>query len=148
MEVIEPLPEHVFDFVRLTKRFIKEGINGEEWGFNEEDVHTTYHQWNKKDWGFMLVSDEKIVGILAGQISPHFFDYSNIFFHEYMWYVEPEYRKSGGGILLYRAMLRRCREKCIKRIVMGHTRDMIKEFEAIYKKLGFTYLQTHYEKVI
>jgi GNAT superfamily N-acetyltransferase len=148
LKVITPKPEHVFAWVELAKQFAKEGINGEEWGINEADLHTTYHLWDKENWGFLLECDGEIVGVLAGIVTPHFFNYDNKFFNEFMWYVKPEYRKSGGGLLLYRALVKRCRELGVKRIVMGHTRDMILEFESLYEKLGFTYLQTHYEKVL
>ena len=148
MEVITPEPKHVFAWVELAKDFTNEAIDGHRWGVNEEHLHTTYHTWDKKDWGFLLESDGEIVGVLAGIITPHFFDYDNLFFNEFMWYVKPDFRKSGGGLLLYRALVKRCREHNIKRIVMGHTSYMKKDFENIYKRLGFTYLQTNYEKVL
>jgi GNAT superfamily N-acetyltransferase len=148
LQVIKPLPEHVFAWSELAKQFVAEGLKDYEWGLNEEDLHTTYHLWDKENWGFLLEDKGKIVGCLAGIINQHFFDYSNNFFHEYMWYVKPDFRGTGGGIKLYRALERRCNERGIKRIVMGHTSYMAQDFEKLYKKLGFTYLQSHYEKVL
>jgi GNAT superfamily N-acetyltransferase len=81
-------------------------------------------------------------------VSAHLFDYENTFFQENMWFVKKEYRKKGGGLLLYHALLQRCRERGIKRIIFGHTIQMKEEFTLLYKKLGFTYLETHYEKVL
>jgi len=148
MQVIEPKAHHVFDWVELAKEFAAEVIQNYGWGINEEDLHKTYHAWDKKDWGFLLEHEDRIVGVLAGAITPHFFDHSNLIFSEFMWYVQPEFRKTGGGLMLYRALVERCKTKGVRRIVMGHTGYMINEFECLYESLGFTYLQTHYEKVI
>ena len=148
MKVITPLPHHVFVWCELAKEFIKEVLTDYDWGMNEDDLHQTYHLWDKENWGFLLESDGEIVGVLAGVITAHFFDYGNKFFNEFMWYVKPDYRKSGGGLLLYRALVDRCKYFGIKRIVMGHTSYMQEDFERIFKKLGFTYLQTNYEKVL
>ena len=148
MKVIKPLPHHVFPWCELAKSFIKEALTDYDWGMNEEDLHTTYHLWDTENWCFLLEHDNEIVGVLAGIVTPHFFDYANQFFNEFMWYVKPEFRSTGGGLLLYRALVRRCREKGIKRIIMGHTKYMAEDFKKLYTKLGFTYLQTHYEKVL
>lgn len=148
MRVIEPEPHHVFEWVELAKEFLDEALETYQWGINEADLHTTYHLWDKKNWGFLLLDGDEVIGILAGIVTPHFFDYKNLVFNEFMWFVKPDHRKSGGGLLLYRAMVKRCKERGITRIVMGHTRHMIFEFENLFEKLGFTYLQTHYEKVL
>ena len=148
MEVITPEAAHVFKWVALAKEFTSEAIETYNWGFNEENLHTTYFLWDKKDWGWLLQDGDEIVGCLAGMVTPHFFNYDNLFFNEFMWYVKPDYRSQGGGLLLYRALVKRCKEKNVKRIVMGHTSYMIMEFEQLYEKLGFTYLQTNYEKVL
>jgi len=148
MQVIEPLPSHVFAWTALVREFLDEGIGEYNWGYNENDLHKTYHLWDKKNFGWLLEDDGEIVGVLAGQIVPHFFDYSNWYFSESMWYVKKSHRKRGGGMLLYRAVLKRCKEFGIKRIVFGHTKVMSKQFEHLYKRLGFTYLETHYEKVL
>jgi GNAT superfamily N-acetyltransferase len=147
LKVIRPEPHHVFEWVELVKEFLSEGIHTYNWGISEDNLHTTYHLWNK-DFGFLLEDEGKIVGVLAGSVAPHFFNYSNIFFQENMWYVRKEFRRKGGGILLYRALVRRCRERGIRRIVFGHTKIMKNEFEKLYGKLGLTYLESHYEKVL
>ncbi len=148
MKVITPKPQHVFEWVELAKDFLDEGIGKYEWGYNEEHLHSTYHLWDKENWGFLLEHEGQIVGVLAGIINVHFFDFDNRFFSEFMWYVKPGFRHKGGGLLLYRHLVRRCKDRNIKRIVMGHTSHMAKDFERIYQGLGFTYLQTHYEKVL
>ena len=148
MEVITPLPHHVFAWSDLAKEFVKEALTDYSWGLNEDDLHETYHLWDKTNWGFLLEDKGEIVGVLAGVVVPHFFDYSNSFFNEFMWYVKPDYRKSGGGIKLYRALEKRCRERGVTRLIFGHTKYLADDFTKLYKKLGFTYLQTHYEKVL
>jgi GNAT superfamily N-acetyltransferase len=147
MEVITPLPHHVFAWSDLVTEFLKDGIDQYDWGVNESDLHTTYHLWNK-DFGWLLEHEGEIVGVLAGQVAPHFFNYENLFFHEMMWFVKPEFRHLGGGIMLYRACVKRCKERGIKRIVFGHTKHLHDEIKKTVERLGFTYLETHYEKVI
>ena len=148
MKVIAAKPEHVFAWAELAKSFISEALTEYNWGMNEHDLHTTYHNWDTESWCFLLEHENEIVGCLAGIVSPHFFDYSNLFFSEFMWYIRPEHRSSGGGLMLYRALVRRCRDRNINRIVMGHTKYMADHFEKLYTKLGFTYIQSHYEKVL
>lgn len=148
MTVIEPEAHHVFEWVELAKKFLDEGIDEYGWGFNEEDLHKTYHIWDKKNFGWLLEHEGKIVGVLAGVCVPHFFNHKFLLFNEFMWYVLPEFRGTGGGLMLYRACLERCKRLGISRIVFGHTKHMSKEFEKIYTKLGFTYLETQYEKVV
>jgi len=148
LEVIKPLPHHVFPWCELAKDFVAESLKDYNWGLNEEDLHTTYHLWDTDNWCFLLEHEGEIIGCLAGIVVPHFFDYSNVFFNEFMWYVKPEHREGGGGLKLYRTLEDKCNEQGISRIVMGHTKYMASNFEKLYKKLGFTYLQTHYEKVL
>ena len=147
MRVIRAESSHVFDFCDLVKEFLDEGIDKYGWGVNTKDLHTTYHLWDK-DYAFLLEDEGCIVGILAGVVAPHFFNYENFYFHENMWFVKKDYRRSGGGLMLYRACVQRCHEKGIKRLVFGHTIQMKDEFEKIFKSLGFTYLESHYEKVL
>lgn len=147
MEVIDGKPEHVFEFAELAKAFVEEGIKDYEWGFNEDDIHATYHLWDE-GLRFLLVDKNKVVGILAGLCAPHFFNYKNIYFQEVMWFVQPEYRTKGGGLLLYNACVKRCKERGVTRMVMGHTKHMEDKFTKLYEKLGFTFLESHYEKVI
>jgi GNAT superfamily N-acetyltransferase len=147
LKVIGIEAQHVFEWAQLAKDFINEALQEYNWGVNEDDLHTTYHSWNK-DFGFLLQDEGKIVGCLCGIVTPHFFDYENKFFSEFMWYVKPEYRNKGGGLLLFRECQRKCIEAGVTRMVMGHTKYMKEEFENLYTKLGFTYLQTHYEKIL
>jgi len=148
LKVIEPLDTHVFAWVELVREFLDEGIKEYDWGVNEDDLHTTYHLWDKKNFGWLLEADGEIVGVLAGIAMPHSFNYSNRYFLESMWYVKKSHRGTGGGIMLYRACIKRCRELGISRVVFGHTKVMRKDFERLYKKLGFTYLESHYERVL
>jgi GNAT superfamily N-acetyltransferase len=147
LSVIQTEGEYVFEWAELAKAFITEALAEYDWGVNEDDLHTTYHAWDK-DFGFLLLDEGKVVGCLAGLLTPHFFDYSNLFFSEFMWYVKPEYRNQGGGIKLYNACLARCKERGVTRMVMGHTSYMQEDFTKLYRGLGFKYLQTHYEKIL
>jgi GNAT superfamily N-acetyltransferase len=148
LKVIEPLDHHVFEWCELVHQFLDDGIDEYGWGVSENDLHTTYHTWDKKNWGWLLEHEGEIVGVLAGVVVPHFFNHKFLLFNEFMWYVRPEFRGTGGGLRLYRAAYDRCKEYGISRMVFGHTKHMKKDFIRIYEKLGFTYLETHYEKVI
>jgi len=147
MKVIEPKNSDVFAWSELVHRFIDECIKDYGWGVNEQDLHRTYYAWDKR-FGWLLEHEGKIIGVLAGACLPHFFNYGNTLFQESMWYVVPEHRKSGGGLLLYRACVKQCEKMGITRMVFAHTKHMGEEFGKIYDKLGFTYLETHYEKAI
>jgi GNAT superfamily N-acetyltransferase len=131
----------------LVKKFLDEGIGEYGWGVDEEDLHKTFHAWDPR-FGWALVDKGKMVGCLAGIVVTHFFNRRNTIFQEFMWYVLPEYRRTGGGIMLYRACERDCRALGITRLAFAHTKYMSEQFEKLYKGLGFTYLETQYEKVL
>ena len=150
MEVIQPEPKHVFEFAEMANEFFEEAEGIQEWGVNQEDIHTTYFTYlnSVEHIGLLLQHEGKIVGVISGLISPYYFNYSNTIFNEFMWFVRKGYRSGGGGLKLYRVLEESCRKAGVTRIVMGHTRHKILEFETIYEKLGFNYLQTHYEKAL
>lgn len=148
MRIVNYHADAVFEWVELVKKFLAEGIGEYGWGVDDESLHRTFHSWDPRfAWG--LENDEgRLVGCLTGLCVPFFFNHRNLLFQESMWYVEPEFRGTGGGLMLYRRCESDCRKYGITRMIFAHTRYMTDEFQQIYKRLKFTYLETHYEKVI
>ena len=128
MQVVKPEPHHVHDFVSLIERFLSEGIDGYKFGLRQEDVETTFFLWVNRELPLLLLEHEgNVVGCLGGNLSPHWFDYTTIIFNEMIWYVLPEHRKSGGGLMLIRAMEKHCKKINVVKMSMGHTHSVMPE---------------------
>jgi len=147
MQIVNYAPHYVFEWCDLVHRFVEECIKEQDWGCNDEDLHKTFHSWDPRfAWG--LVHEDKLIGCLTGIVVPHFFNYANLIFQESMWFVIPEFRNTRGGIMLYKRCEEDCRRYGITRLAFAHTKFMKEGFEKIYQGLGFSYLETHYEKVL
>jgi len=147
MKVIEAKPEHVKDFVMLVERFLDEGIDFYDWGYSLEDAETTYFLWIRNQIALFLEHDGEIIGVLAGQIGPHYFHFKTLVFSEFMFYIVPEQRKLNRSLLLIGKCQDICKRMKVSKFCMGHTMNREPEkFKKFYMRAGFTPLETHYVK--
>ena len=149
MKVIKPLPEHLTDWIHLVEEFLKEGIDEYNFGYKKEDAETTFFLWIARQPAFLLEHGGEIIGVLAGSVGTHFFNYAGTYFQEAMWYVLPKYRHTSGGLKLLRAMEQECKRRGITKMVMAHTYSLMpRHFQKLYKGLGYKRIETKYIKDI
>ena len=95
---------------------------------------------------FVLEVEGKVIGVLIGQVVDDPLQRTKIF-QELIWYVRPEQRKQ--GIKLLRTVEDYCKATGIGAIVMSHTDTAHNvKFENFYRRRGYTYLESHYMKVL
>jgi GNAT superfamily N-acetyltransferase len=139
--------EDVGDFLLLAEKFYNDGYAGYEWGYNKEHAKITYILFIKNHICYMAQIDGKVIGILAGVVTQHHFNYDFQYFQEAMWYVLPEYRSQGIADQLLEVVTNEAKGRGCKRMIVGHTENVMpKELSYYYRKLGFQLFETHYIK--
>jgi L-amino acid N-acyltransferase YncA len=126
------------------KEFAEESLN--EFGFEVDLSVIKTSTIAFVPTSFVLIEDEKIVGVMAGAVAPYPLDGSQIYY-ESIWYVLKEHRAK--GLELLKNLEEYCQKYGIKRIVVGHmgnlNADKMKRF---YESQGFVYLETKYIKQV
>lgn len=93
---------------------------------------------------FLLEEAGEIVGTIGGVAYPDPYSGEAVA-TEFFWYVRDGHR--GGGMRLYRAFEDWARAKNCTQIRMVHLTDSMPEkLRAVYIKLGYTAIETHYGK--
>jgi GNAT superfamily N-acetyltransferase len=144
VKVVSPEPKDVHDWVHLVESFLAEGIDDYNFGFDRASCERAYFTWTNSQIGFFLERDGKKIGCIAGQVLPHAFNHTLLFFNEAMFYILPEHRGIG-AIMLINAVKRECKKRGIQKMVMGHTASTPK-VGLFYQRLGFKPLESHYVK--
>jgi GNAT superfamily N-acetyltransferase len=94
--------------------------------------------------GIALVSEHAghVCGMILVLLFPHFIS-GELVAAEVAWWVEPEHR--GAGVKLVREAERIAKVRGAKRMLMIAPTDQV---GAIYKRLGYSYLEAAYDKVL
>lgn len=134
--------EDALQALALVKEFYEEAINDFGVYFNQDIAMQTATQFI--DTTFILEDNNKIVGLLSGTIV-HLPLSNEKVYHEAIWFVKKAYRV--GGIKLYKALEKYCKEQGINKIIMvsmsNSKEDKLGKF---YHRLGFELLEKHYIK--
>lgn len=147
MQIVKAREQHVWGFIRLVEDFLAQGVDAHDFGFNKQHTEKTFCLWVRSQIAYLLMDDTEVVGILAGVIAPHFFDYATTYFHEAMWYVKPGNQSRGWGIRLFYRVECECKVRGVSKMIMAHTHaHKPEQFEKLYSRLGFKKLETHYVK--
>jgi len=147
--IFQAQEEDVGDFLILAEKFYNDGYAGYEWGFNKDHVKITYLLFIKNHICYMAQEEGKIIGLLAGIITQHHFNYDFQYFQEAMWYILPEYRSQGIADKLLEVVTRECASRGCRRMVVGHTENVTpRELATYYQSKGFELFETHYIKDI
>jgi GNAT superfamily N-acetyltransferase len=147
MEIFKATEEDVGDFLKLAEMFYNDGYAGYEWGYNKEHAKITFLLFLKNHICYMAHNNGEVIGLLAGIVTQHHFNYEFQYFQEAMWYVLPEYRKLGIADRLLEVVERECVSRGCKKMVVGHTENVMpRELAYYYKSKGFELFETHYIK--
>jgi len=128
------------DVVGLIEKFHSEYLT-DYYGLPLKDA-ITETLINFKDLTFLLINKDKCVGVLAGvEIKSKLND--ERFFQEIIWYVEKPYGHF--GFYLIEKVKIMLKSLGFSHIIMSVLESMkSKRIEAIYNKLGFKPIETHY----
>ena len=142
---VETYSEKYFsDVVRLIEKFHAKYLT-DYYGSPSKDV-ITETIINFKDLTFLLLDRDKCVGVLAGvEIKSKLND--ERFFQEIIWYVEKPYGRF--GFYLIKKVKIMLKSLWFSHIIMSVLESMkSKRIEAIYNKLGFKPMETHYVRTL
>ena len=88
----------------------------------------------------------KVVGVFSGYYTTYILNNEKLF-HELVWYVHPDHRRT--GLKLYEHCEAAVKESGAKKMVMIHmATSMGDKLTALYEKMGYKPLETHYVKDI
>ena len=130
--------------LKLVLQFADESL--EEYGtyIDPVQIQKTFDAIYKTS--FVGVVDEKIVGVLAGQIVEDICS-TRPAFEEVVWYVVKEHR--GTGMQLFNYVQQWCVDQGIGRMVMSCMHNSKTEMLfRVYKSLGFEPMETRFIKVL
>ena len=97
----------------------------------------------------ILEIEEKVIGTIAGIISPWFMNFSQLILTELWWWVDPEHRKGKIAFELLDALTewgKYCGATRMTMVSIGADREEI--IKRYYKRKGFIYMETHFVKEI
>lgn len=92
--------------------------------------------------------DGKVVGLIALIYMPFMFNPDYITAGEVIWWVEPEYWKSGIGRELLLSIDEPCRERGIKHVQMMAMANSTPDAHKLYLTLGYELSEISYTKVL
>lgn len=123
----------------LVEQFFDQTLN--EFGLKMDQ---TIEHIEKDLTTFLLVSNNKIIGIIAGSISLQIMSNKKIF-QEIIWYVDKDHR--GQGIRLLQYLEKWCLENDISKIIMVCMHNSMPDnLHDFYKRMGYKPMETHFIK--
>lgn len=93
-----------------------------------------------KDWSYGLFHDDKMVGVLAGNVTQLFL-INDLAWYEALFLIEKPYR--GKALKLINFARADLKSRGIKYMTLG-VADPSKNVRHLYKKLGYKFLDAHY----
>lgn len=123
----------------------------EELALNKEHVPLSPQYWvylereKRGELLFVVLRDAgKIIGYLVGFIAPGLHYSTCLTCITDIFYVCPEYRKQGGGMLLFQAVEKELRRRKVQRWFMGSKKH--KESTFLFEKIGAELCETTHTK--
>jgi len=102
-----------------------------------------YLRGGTRSW-FVVCVDGVICGFFAGYVSPYFFSDERVA-HEILWFVTPEHRKSGVGLMLLDAFETWAKSMGVSEIRIGYSTDVDSPaFERLMLKRGYSRMGGNY----
>lgn len=92
--------------------------------------------------------DGKVIGMIGVMYHPFIFNPEHVVAGEIVWWVEPEYWKSGVGRQLLESVDAPCKERGIKHVQMMLLANSNPEAHKLYEALGYELSEMTYTKVI
>jgi len=142
---IKPIDQaHYKGLMKLAKAFIKESLSDYGFVFEEDKLFTTLIAVQKTS--FVLLEDNKVIGVLAGTVGPNHVD-SSLVYTEIIWYVTKKRRKYGLRLLKY--IEKYCKKNDIPNYIVGYMGNLNSDkMQKFYEKRGFELFQVMYIKRI
>ena len=137
--------------VEMSVGFYNTAVKDKGLGFSPIDLYKYTESLIRNEIGgvFVLEIDDKLVGSIAGIITPWFMDFSTRLVMEQWWWVEPSYRGNEQSVLLIDALIKWGRSRRANKIMMVSIgSDKEKAVQRYYRRLGFKYVETQYIKEI
>jgi len=115
--------------------------------FNRKDMSTTLANLQKT--AIVAETNGDIVGLLLLMIAPAFWNYSQKYGTELVFYVHPDYRKGGLGKQLIEKMEMLAQLHDLKMVTMANvSSNKNKVFDRYYSRLGYTKMEISHVKEI
>lgn len=113
-------------------------------GFEPEDAVKTSEHFIEKQVGLLAFMDGKIIGVVAGIVTPYFLNHSTTIFQEAVWFVKKEYRSARVGMELLN-LVEKYSDSQGWRLVMANMgnlkNDKLKHF---YESRGYELLESQF----
>jgi GNAT superfamily N-acetyltransferase len=92
-----------------------------------------------------VTRDQKIIAVLGAAFSPDMFS-GRMTATELFWYVLPEFRKTGAGLMLLDHFEERAEARGCSEILMVHFAHMGASLQKLYESRGFSLLEQTFRK--
>lgn len=142
MTIIPYEPKYHDDVVSIVKNFYNEALSEFSQEIDLNSLEATIE--NLKKDSFLLIMDDKCVGLIAGQVTTNPLN-NNKVFQELIWFTHKDYRRY--GIMMLNEVEKRLKESGITQIVMALIHNSkANQLAKFYEKIGFRPMETHFIK--
>jgi len=133
--------------IKLLYEFYKESIHKYKIKISAETAVKTAKNFIKNYVVLVLEDGEKIVGVMAGIVSPSIFDETQLFAQEAIWYINKQHRKGSGAFKLLKKFESVCKDLGADIIIMGGMGNLnLEVLNRFYLKNNYILMETHYIK--
>ena len=115
--------------------------------FDDETVLELFDSIRRRGLMFVAQEGDDLVGIVAAVAVPFIFNKNITSGHEVIWWVLPEYRKSGIGIQLIKHIDKVAALKGLKSLQMMRLAESSSELDEVFTKLGYKPTEYCFTKV-
>lgn len=134
------------DLVEMGRRFHGESPYGSVVPFDEESFAMTL-DYLIREGALLVVEDGKPIGMAGGLVFPLFFNLSHRAGQELFWWLYPEHRGKGKGLL--HALEERFRERNAGLVLAAATEGLRPDaVGAVYRRRGYVLTDHTYMKVL
>lgn len=143
--------EDIQELVEVGEQFYNYAAKGKGLGFDPKGLEDYLHVLHNMGTIaiFVMEEDGKIIGSIAGIVSPWYLDPSVRIVQEHWWWILPDHRGAIGALRMENTLSKWGKELGATKIIMSSIdspdEESVKEY---YKKRGYSYMETNFIKDI
>jgi len=135
--------------IEMVRAFYSSAFKEMDLAFDEKEADKLCQILVKDNLAIVAIDKDKVIGAIAGMITPYIFDPGARMFQETVWYVDESYRNGPLPIRLIHSAEDYCKEHNIRYCLMaslGNRRD--ESLAKLYGRRGYKHFETTYIKTI
>ena len=135
------------EIIELSIQFYKESLKSYGLAFNFLTLDKLVEEFINNKIVIVSEVNGKVVGVIAGIVSPSMFDNNQKIGQEIIWYIDKEYRRGSIGIRLLKEFEKQCKLNGANLLVMVYMGNLNSELlDRFYKLNNYKLLENQFIK--